>query len=256
MPKIAPDAPTLGRSGLVGHAGDGAANSRGKVEGCKRNIAEKPLHERPDAIETPHVDRKMNQAAMDKDAGEQPPVLMSEHHAQAAVGSPAEELIGGRQDRINAAEHHHPVHKEAEYRQQRGHPDARSCREEVAAKDTQVAIQRPNPRGDLADLGQDVRDPACKFRVLLAQWRNDTRPRGGRGGSQERGQRLAQPGLGAEDRQEFGLTPAVISCLPSAGRLDLDLSLNQGVIHSVRPDRLGCIGRGGPPPPSASRLDQ
>ena len=75
----------------------------------------------------------------------------------------------------------------------------------------------------------------ASLRSLLAERRDNTRPGGGRGGSQERGKRLAQPGLCAEDR-ECSVRPQPDLELSLTGRFDLELSLHQGIVHSIRPD--------------------
>ena len=65
--------PRLGSS-----AGDCPTDSRGQVDRDVRQIAVKPLDQRSNIDQAPHVDGQVNPAAMHEDAGEEPPVLTAQ----------------------------------------------------------------------------------------------------------------------------------------------------------------------------------
>ena len=177
---------------------------------------------------------------MDEHAGRQPPCFMPEHDPRPVVGTPREKLLGRRQERINPAHDHHHEHQDAGRQQQRSDHDARGRRHQVASKRVQIAIQRAHAPGDLGHLGKSQGDapdqpgiePVKRGIHALAGCISD-RP-------QVTSQRFGELPATALERQRL-----------TGPERDLDRSFarwhdtgplrDQGVIHSVSPDRHGTL---------------
>ncbi len=170
-------------------AGDRPADSRRQVEQGEADVPVESLDERADPGEHPHVDRQMDQAAVQEDRREQPPDLAVDRHRGADVPPPGGQVGDARAHDRDPRGDHPGEDGQAGGDQDRRDDDPRRGRLHVGLERADLAAD-PVQGGGLLDHLADLGPGAVQ---------------GGRGRGAGEVARLPGPGEGREDPgQGFG----------------------------------------------------
>ena len=148
-PKIAPDAPTAKRASLNANEASETAGGEQQVEGEEAPSAVEALHERPGEPQCVHVEREVEEPAVDERDRPQPPQLpvrdghlVEQEDLENLRADRARELDGERHDRGDRHDHD---------RDRQAHVAA--CPGEVLPRGARVAELLGQPAEPVGDLG-------------------------------------------------------------------------------------------------------
>ena len=124
-PKIAPEEAGGNYDHISIHTGDAAGHTGQNVESQEGPVAIEFLRKSPQLIKTPHVDRDVNNADMDKNRSQQTPPLPRESKRRV-VAAPLQNLFAGGLEQGHACRPHQKKDQEIDSNQSRCRRDAES----------------------------------------------------------------------------------------------------------------------------------